>query len=103
MINLDGKENKGTHWASLFIDRNIVLYFDSLGIEYIPQEVWNKIRDISITHSKFRIQNNESIICRFYCIAFLEYMLSGKTLLDYTNSFFFKWLQKDLQNNIWIF
>ena len=39
MINLDGKENKGTHWVSLFIDRNTALYFDSYGIEYIPQEV----------------------------------------------------------------
>ena len=23
----------------------------------------------------------------FYCIAFIEYMLEGKTLLDYTNFF----------------
>ena len=28
-----------------------------------------------------------SIMCGFYCIAFIEYMLSGKTLLDYTNLF----------------
>ena len=26
-------------------------------------------------------------MCRFYCIAFTEYMLAGKTLLDYTNLF----------------
>ena len=26
-------------------------------------------------------------MCGFYFIAFVEYMLSGKTLLDYTNSF----------------
>ena len=25
------------------------------------------------------------MICGFYCIAFIEYMLAGKTLLDYTN------------------
>ena len=24
-------------------------------------------------------------MCRFYCIAFLEYMIAGKTFLDYTN------------------
>ena len=24
-------------------------------------------------------------MCGFYCIAFIEYMLSGKTFLDYTN------------------
>ena len=26
-------------------------------------------------------------MCGFYCIAFIEYMLSGKALLDYTNLF----------------
>ena len=26
-------------------------------------------------------------MCGFYCIAFIEYMLEGKTLLDYTNLF----------------
>ena len=56
-------------------------------IEYIPQEVLNKIRDKSITHNIFRIQDNESIMCRLYCIAFIEYMLAGKTLLNYTNAF----------------
>ena len=33
------------------------------------------------------IQDNEYIMCGFYCIAFIEYMLSGKPLLNYTNSF----------------
>ena len=27
-------------------------------------------------------------MCGFYCIVFIEYMLSGKILLDYTNLFF---------------
>ena len=35
----------------------------------------------------FRIQNNTSIMCVFYCFAFVEYMLAGKNLLDYTNLF----------------
>ena len=26
-------------------------------------------------------------MCGFFCIAFIEYMLAGKTLLDYTNLF----------------
>ena len=33
--NLLDKESKGTHWVSLFIDRNTEVYFDSFGIEYI--------------------------------------------------------------------
>ena len=31
------------------------------------------------------MQDNESIMCGFYCIVFIEYMLAEKTLLDYTN------------------
>ena len=56
VINFDDKNSKGTHWDSLFIHKNVTIYFDSFGIEYIPQEVLNKIRDKSITHSIFRIQ-----------------------------------------------
>ena len=56
-----------------------------MGTEYIPQEVLHKIKDKSITHNIFRIQDNESIMCGFYCTALIEYMLAGKTLLDYTN------------------
>ena len=56
-------------------------------MEYIPQEVLSKIRDKSITHNIFRIQDNDSIMCGFYCIAFIEYMFVGKTLSDYTNLF----------------
>ena len=87
LINLDDKKSKGAHWVSLFLDRNTAVYFDSFKIEYIPEEVLNKIRDKSITHNIFRIQYNESIMCGFYCIAFIEYMLPRKTLLDYTNWF----------------
>ena len=36
VLNLDDKKSKGTHWVALFIDRNLVVYFDSFGIEYIP-------------------------------------------------------------------
>ena len=45
--------------------------------------LWGK----SITDNRYRIQDNESIMCRFYYIAFIEYMLAGKALLDYTNCF----------------
>ena len=71
------------------------MYFDYFGTEYISQEVLNKIKDKSITHNIFRVQVNESIISGFYCIDFIEYMLSEKTLLDYTNLFFPNDYEKD--------
>ena len=66
---------------------------------FIPQEVSSKIKDKYITpniittriqdneYKIIRIQGNEPIMCGFYCIVFIEYMLSGKTLLYYTNFF----------------
>ena len=78
MINLDDKKGKETPWVSLFIDRNTAVYSDSFGIEYILQEVLNRIRDKSLSNNIFRIQGDDSIMCGFYCIAFIEYMLSGK-------------------------
>ena len=63
------------------------MYFDSFEIEYTPQELSNKVKDRSITNNIFRIQDNESIMCGFYCIAFIEYMLAGKSLLDHSNLF----------------
>ena len=38
-------------------------------------------------HNIVRTQDDDSIICGFYCIAFIEYMIPGKILLDYTNLF----------------
>ena len=61
------------------------IYFDSFGIEYFSQEVLNKIKDKSITRNIFRIQDDNYIMCGFNCIAFIKYMLAGKTSLDCLN------------------
>ena len=87
VINLDDTDSKGKHWVSLLIDKNTAVSFESFGIEYIALEVLNKIRDKSVTHNIFRMQDNESIAYGFYCITFIEYILVRKTLLDYTNLF----------------
>ena len=73
------QNSKWTHKVSLFIDGNTAVYFVSFEIEYIPQERLNKIKDKSITHNIFRMQDDESIMSGFCCIAFIKYMLAGKT------------------------
>ena len=50
LINLSYKKSKVTHWLSLFIEINTAVCFDSFGIEYIPQQVLQKIKVKSITH-----------------------------------------------------
>ena len=33
------------------------------------------------------VQANDSIMCGYFCIGFIDFMLAGKTLTDYTNLF----------------
>ena len=86
VIYLDEYKNTGTHWVSLFVKANKVIYFDSFGIEHIPKEI-NKFFNNNIESNIFRIQAYDSIMCGYFCIEFINYMLKGKTLLDYTNLF----------------
>ena len=86
VINLDEYENTGTHWIALFVKPKYTVYFDSFGAEHIPKEV-NKFIGNNIKSNIFRLQAYDSIMCGYYCIEFINYMLKGKTLLDYTNLF----------------
>ena len=38
-------------------------------------------------HNIFRVQDDDSMMGGFYVIAWIEYMLTGKTLLDHTSLF----------------
>ena len=87
VTNLDEYENMGTHWVALFVKPKYTVYFDSFGIENIPKEITHAIGDKEIKANIFRIQAYDSIICGYFCIEFINYMLKGKTLLDYTNLF----------------
>ena len=86
VINLDEYENTGTHWVSLFVNAKYTVYFDSFGIEHIPKEI-NKFINNDIKSNIFRIQAYDSIMCGYFCIEFINYMLKGKNLLDYTKIF----------------
>ena len=87
VINLDEYENTGTHWVSLFAKANKVIYFDSFGVEHIPKEINKFINNNNIESNIFRMQAYDSIMCGYFCIEFINYMLKGKTLSDYTNLF----------------
>ena len=87
VINLDEYENTDTHWVSLFVKANEVIDFDSFDVEHIPRDINKFINNEKIKASIFRIQAYDSIMCGYFCIEFINYMLKGKTLLDYTNLF----------------
>ena len=67
---------------------NDVTYFDSFGVEHIPKEIKAFIgRPLSIKTIIFRIQAYDSIMCGYFCIEFIEFMFSGKTLTEFANLF----------------
>ena len=87
VINLDEYENTGTRWIALFVKTNEAIYFDSFGTEHIPNEINKFVGNKNIKSNIFRLHAYDSIMSRYYCIEFINYMLKGKTLLDYTNLF----------------
>ena len=62
-------------------------YLDSFGVEHIPQEIKKFIGIKNITTNIFRIQAYDSIMCGYFYIGFIGFMLKGKSLLEYTNLF----------------
>ena len=68
--------------------RNNVTYFDSFGAEHIPKEIKAFIdRSLSIATNIFRVEAYDSIMCGYFCIGFINFMLAGKNLTEFTNLF----------------
>ena len=69
------------------MQNNNVTYFDSFGVEHVPKEIKAFIGNKNIKTNIFRIQAYNSIMCGYFSIAFIDFMLAGKTLIEYTNLF----------------
>ena len=70
-----------------FVKKNEIVYFDSFGVEHIPEEIKEFIGNKNIKANIFRIQKNNSVMCKYFFIGFIYFMLAGKKLTDYTNLF----------------
>ena len=84
VIDLDEYSDIETHWISLYVLKNNITYFDSFGVEHIPKEIKAFIDNKNIKTNIFRIQAYDSIMCGCFCIGFIDFKLTGKTLTDFT-------------------
>ena len=64
-----------------------VIYFDSFGVKLIPKEIRKFTGNKNIITNIYRIQAYNSIMCGYFCIGFIDFMLEGKNLFEYTNLF----------------
>ena len=67
--------------------KNEVVCFDSFGVEHIVEEIKKIIGNKNIKANIYCIQANNSMMCGYFCIGFIDFMLAGKTLIDYANLF----------------
>ena len=93
-INLDEFESIGIHWIALYVNGNNIIYFDRFGVEHISKEIRKFLGDKNSITNIYRIQAYDSTLCRYFCIVFIDFMLKGKSLLDYTNLFFLNEYEK---------
>ena len=87
IANLDEYESIGTHWNTLYKNAKNVTYFDSFGVKHIPKEIRKFIRNKNVKTNIYRIQAYNSIMCGYFCIGFIDFMLKDKSLLEYANLF----------------
>ena len=69
----------------MHVQNNNIIYFDSFGVEYIPKEIKTFIDNKNLKTNIFRIQAYDSIMCGYFCIGLIDFMLAGKTLFDFMN------------------
>ena len=87
IINLDEYSDTGTHWTALYALNNSVTYFDSFVVEHIPKEIEKPIKGSSITNNIYIIQTHDSVMCGYFCIGFIDFMLKGKSVTDFASLF----------------
>ena len=87
VINLDEYSDIGTQWVALCVQNNDVTYFDSFWVKHIPKETKTFVGNKNLITNIFRIQAYDSIMYGLFCIGFIDFMLSRKTLTEFKNLF----------------
>ena len=87
IINIDEYSDIGANWIALYIQSNDITYFDRFEVENIPEEIKGFIGNKNIKINIFRVQAYDSIMCGYFYIRLINFMLLGKTLTYFTNLF----------------
>ena len=87
VINLDEYESIGTHCKALYVNTENVTYFHSFVVEHIQKDIRKFNRNENVTTNIYRVQAYHSVMCRYLYIGFIDFMLKGKSFLEYTNLF----------------
>ena len=76
-----------THWIALCVNGDNSTYFDRFGADRISK-IKELIGNKNITTNIYRKQANNSDMCWYLCIRFIDLMLKGKRFYNCTNLFY---------------
>ena len=62
----------------MYVQNNFVTYFDNFGVEHIPEEIKTIIGNKNIKTNIFKIQAYDLIMCEYFCIGFIDFVLARK-------------------------
>ena len=70
----------------MYVNNNLT-YFVNFGVEHIPKEIKKFIGNKIITTNIYKMEEYNSIMCGYFCIGFIKFMLKDKSFLDDKNLF----------------
>ena len=70
----------------MHVDKNNVTYFGSFRVEHTPKEIKKFTGNKDIITNVYRIQAYDPIMCEYFCIGFIDFMLK-QSLIVYSNLF----------------
>ena len=68
----------------MYVKYNEITFFDSFGVENVLKKIKRFIGHKNIKTNIFTIQADNSIMCGYFCIGFIDFMFAGKSLIDFT-------------------
>ena len=82
VINLDEYSDIGTHWIALYVNNKTVTYFDRFGVEDIAEKIKKFINNKNIVANIFILKAYGSVMCGYFSIGFIDYVLKGNNLIS---------------------
>ena len=82
IINLDEYADVSTHWIASFCNKNEIVYFESFGVEHVPEEIKEFVRNKDILANIFRVQANNSLMCGYFRIGCIDLILDLSLILS---------------------
>ena len=58
-----------------------------MGVEHVPEEIKKFIGNKNIKANIFRVKAKNSVMCDYFCIGFINFMLGNRKLTDFNSLF----------------